>query len=311
MFEKIINEQKQQKTHYINGPNPPEAGISIEIKDNKIVKVIDGANLEQQVRRQQYIDLIINTMKGNSINDCFVNINLRDIPKPGYFNFCRNLGKADEFLLPNQRFTKDDIKIVDIDTILPTFNEQRRLIRSLTIPFENKISKFFTMTSPFSIRRPYIHYALENLDICDATLHVTPTQTMTPHISELATKCKMHKMLTRRCMPFIAHNNYKYVLYIDGTTISDRMRLLLCLNSVVIKKSTTPKWEEFYSFKLKSEVNYISYCDESELRDIHRRLEGDPALCKKIIANNTRFINNILTYENIMKYTADLINAVC
>jgi hypothetical protein len=291
MFEKIIYNQKRQKKIYNNGPNPPEAGISVEIKDNKIVKVIDAPNLDQKERKKQYISLINNTLAKHTIKNCFININLRDIPKQGYFNFCRNYGKTDEFLLPNHRFTKSDIKIVDIDAILPTFDDEKRLIRSIYMPYEKKINKIFTMTSPFSIRRDYLRYALENTDICDSILYIHPTQNMTPEITELAHKCESNRMLTRSFIPFIKHINYKYVLYIDGFTLSDRMRLLLCLNSVIIKKNTEPKWEEFYTPHLKNGFNYIEYSDESELRDIHARLEGDPALCQTIIINNRNYIN--------------------
>jgi hypothetical protein len=143
MFEKIINEQKTQKHRYIKGQTPPEAGISIELKNNKIVNVIESPNLKPQVRKQQYIALINNTLAEHTIKDCFVNINLTDFPQPGYFNFCRHYGRLEEFLLPNHRFTCDDIKIVNRPVDIPTFNEQRDLIRKADRPFENKISKFF------------------------------------------------------------------------------------------------------------------------------------------------------------------------
>ena len=39
---------------------------------------------------------------------------------------------------------------------------------------------------------------------------------------------------------WINHLDYKYVLYTDGNTLSDRLRLLLTTNSVIIKKSNSP-----------------------------------------------------------------------
>ena len=45
-------------------------------------------------------------------------------------------------------------------------------------------------------------------------------------------------MAGENAVPFIKHSDYKYVLYNDGNTLSDRTRLLLCLNSVIIKKKS-------------------------------------------------------------------------
>jgi len=313
MFDKIIKEQESQKNNYVNGHNPPEAGISIRITDNKIVSISDSANMNNIRRKHQYIALIKNTVSAHHVKDCFININLRDKPKPGFFNFCRNFGKAEEFLLPNHRFTQDDIKIVDKEIALPTFDEEARLIQSLNTPYAEKASKFFTMTNFLPNKRDYLSYDLENKDICDAIIYLRHPQTNDKtELNDLLDRYKHNNMLTDKFIPFIKHSNYKYVIYNDGFSLSDRMRILLCLNSVIIKKKKKKeKWEEFYSYHLRPDVNYIAYSDESELRAIHDVLEKDPLISKRLIENNQQYIKNILTYTNITKYTADVINAVC
>ena len=87
------------------------------------------------------------------------------------------------------------------------------------------------------------------------------------------------------------------------------MRLLLCVNSVVIRKSSP--FEEFYTYKLKPYVNFIEYEDNSELEEIYAHLQADEGLCNEIIRNNEKFIDDVLNYDTILKYTADVINAVC
>ena len=81
---------------------------------------------------------------------------------------------------------------------------------------------------------------------------------------------------------------------------------MLNVNSVIIKKKSP--YEEFYSYLLKDNINYIEYQNENELRNLHNKLENDEKLCLQIIENNKKFVNEILTYDNILKYTADLLN---
>ena len=102
------------------------------------------------------------------------------------------------------------------------------------------------------------------------------------------------------------HLKYKYVLYNDGNTLSDRMKLLLCTNSVIIKKQSI--YEEFFTYKLKNNENYIEYNNENELRDIYNILENNNNLYKHITDNNNYFINNILTYDQCLLYFNILLN---
>jgi len=307
-FQKILCEQINNRAHYVGGPNPPKWGISVNIKDNTIVEVINHTIANNKVRISQYIKLLENTLKVHRIKDCYVNIQIRDTPVKGYFNFCRNVNsKTGVFLLPNHRFQQDDTKILDEKNITETYNEEKALIISKNIPFETKQSAIYTSSSFQPARTNYYSYALNHL-FCKGVLYYNEAKSPVPpahFLNRLAQK----NLVSTTFVPFIAHTDYKYTLYTDGNTLSDRMRLLLCLNSVIIRKSST--YEEFYTYKLSNYINYIEYNEEEELEQIYQTLENDKPLCNKIIDNNKQFIETTLTYENILQYTADLINGIC
>lgn len=86
------------------------------------------------------------------------------------------------------------------------------------------------------------------------------------------------------------------------------MRLLLLTNSVIIKQKSP--YEEFYSYMLKNEENYIEYRDINDIRTIHEYLENNPELCNKIIQNNAYFVNEYLTYDEILLYTYELLKSL-
>lgn len=82
------------------------------------------------------------------------------------------------------------------------------------------------------------------------------------------------------------------------------MRLLLCMNCIPIVYCSP--FEEFYSYLLNDNENYISFTNIEQLKDIikKRNIISD----KKIIQNNKYFVENILTYKNILEYIANLLN---
>ena len=94
-------------------------------------------------------------------------------------------------------------------------------------------------------------------------------------------------------------------MYIDGETNSDRLRLLLCLNSVPIYLNSS--YEEFYSYLLKDKINYIKMNSIQELEDKYIMIYNDVKLHKEIIKNNKYFIKNILTTDNIYLYLKNII----
>lgn len=248
MFKYIIKEQEKHKEIYISGLHPPEAGISIQIKNNTIADIQDGENLMQNVRKAQYVQLIKNTLGANIVKDCYININLRDKPVKGCFNFCRKLDSVGFFLLPNQRFTKDDVQIINSKKETPTHTEQVSLIRSRNTPYETKINKFYTAGSPFGFRRPYFEYASIH-SFCEGAAYLPQGGSrISPSFLQ---SMRQHDMITRKYVPFIRHTDYKYIVYLDGNTLSDRMRLLLCINSVIVRKKANGKSFIHTNFKIK------------------------------------------------------------
>lgn len=309
-FNQILIEQIGVKDHLKKDINPPQGGFTIVIANNRIASTKDGRGWVHPKRKKQYIQLLSNVLELYFVVDCILNINLMDHPQKGCFNFCRNNGEQKQFLLPNHRFTLDDIKISD-DTFNNTnYDDTIAYLRKTdTLPFLNKLNKIYTSCIPNGKKIDYFKYALNsNLDICAGYIYIGP-----PHML-----CRAPKNLIDRCVKeglagveyenFIKHANYKYVLYNDGDTLSDRMRLLLGLNSVIIK--ATSRYEEFYTYKLSNMQNYFEYTDLKQLRNIHEFLEDNPTFCKEMIHNNITFINNVLNYNNILEYVALLINGL-
>lgn len=308
LFHKLIKEQIDNRSYYIRGPNPPKWGISVKIKDNKIQQVINHREAHNKVRIGQYIKLLENTLHKHIIKDSYVNIQIRDIPVRGYFNFCRSINnKTGVFLLPNHRFQSDDTQILDEKNSTETYDEEKTLIKSQNTPFNSKLPAIYTSSTFQSARTQYYIYAL-NHSFCKGVLYFNPKKIPVPPAPFL-NLLSQNGLVSTTFVPFIKHNLYRYVLYTDGNTLSDRMRLLLCLNSVIIRKQSD--YEEFYTYKLSNNNNYIQYTNEEELEQIYQTLESDPTLCNTIIDNNKEFLQTVLTYENILQYTADIINAVC
>lgn len=305
MFEEMILEQKKVRKKYVNGKKGHGEIVSIEVKNNKIVFVRGG---EKSFRTKQYVKLIENTTETRFIKNCFINININDVPREGYFNFSREIGKASQFLLPNHRFTIDDLMIDYENTRTETFNEQIALIKTLSMPYDSKIKKIFTSCLPQVNKIDYFKYALNN-QFCDGYLWIGSVHGKIKADDELINELQKKNMVGLPFIPFMRHGDYKYILYNDGFSLSDRMRLLLCLNSIIIRKVSP--FEEFYTYKLKPDVNFIEYNDNEELLGIFNRLEQDTDLCDHIIGNNRAFVEDVLNYQNILQYTADVINAVC
>ena len=307
-FDKIIVQQGVLKRQYISGDVGHGEIVSIKIDDNKICSVRGG---EKSFRTKQYTQLIENTLKNHRVKDCYVNININDVPRNGFFNFSRELNKGSQFLLPNHRFTIDDIKIDKNNTKFANFDEQVNFIRSKDGQFESKISKIFTSCLPQVNKIDYFKYALEaeNREFCDGYLWIGSSHGTIRADKNMIKELESFGMVGRNFIPFMRNSKYKYLLYNDGFSLSDRMRLLLILNSVIIRKRSP--FEEFYTYKLKPYVNFFEYEHNSELKEIYSQLQADKGLCDEIIRNNKQFIDEVLNYKNILKYTADILNVVC
>ena len=159
-----------------------------------------------------------------------------------------------------------------------------------------------------SIKKNFLIYAANNPDICHVNAYIgTVHGKLALESNDCLTLSKVN-MLNSEFVPFTEHCKYKYVIYNDGNALSDRMRLLLLTNSVIIRQKSP--YEEFYSYMLKNEENYIEYRDINDIRTIHEYLENNPELCNKIIQNNADFVNEYLTYDEILLYTYELLKSL-
>ena len=186
--------------------------------------------------------------------------------------------------------------------ILPTFKETSKYLQEQhnLYPFNRKINKIYTASIPHQIKREYFIYALEN-SFCAGWAYGGTCHKFLGMDSKLVNKLIDNNLGGTEYKHFVEHFKYKYVLYNDGNTLSDRTRLLLNINSVIIKKSS--QYEEFYSYLLKNKINYIEYNNCNELKPIYNLLEQNNNICEKIVENNKNFVKNVLNYENILEYT--------
>lgn len=307
-FDDIIQSQLSEKKHYIKDISPPNKGITIVLKDNKIQKVINGKGWIHPHRKANYISFVENVIKKHKLVDCNININLSDEPMSGVFNFCRRKRNYKDFLIPNHRFTNDDILLDDQNNVFANFCLQKRYIQEKSIKTQDKQAKIFTSCIPQHSKIPYFKYALSNPDICDGYAYTGSCHKLVHLSQDLYSKLKQRGIAGEEKQNWTKHLQYKYVLYNDGNTLSDRMRLLLCTNSVIIRQ--TSQYEELYTYLLKPRENFIEYQNVEELRTIYHDLEADPHLYNTIVSNNKTFIDTILTYEHLMEYFAILLNGL-
>lgn len=307
LYYEIINQQVNNKQHYVRGISPPNGGICIIIQNNNIYNIVDGGGWVHPTRKKQYTSLITNVISKYAINDCNININLQDNPIVGCFNFCRLKNNNKQFLLPNHRFTNDDIIIDEHEIQYNNFNEQKSYI--FDIKKYKKKNKIFTSCIPHRSKIEYFSYALKNTDICDGYCYTGSCHKLVNLSNDMYVKLKEKDMAGEKYSHWIEHLDYKYLLYNDGNTLSDRLRLLLASNSVIIKSSGSP-YEEYYSYILKNNINYVEYSNINEIRNIYNKLEDNPKLYNEIIENNKIFINKYLDYEEILLYTYNIINGL-
>lgn len=308
MFFDLLNNQNLQKNLYNIFI---DVDLKIEIKNNKIFNIILGPGHIHELRKKSYIKLINEVLEKYKLKDGIISINLADHPKKGVLNFCRDKNNSQGyFLIPFARFILDETKLSkNIDTENFNYSQTTNYLKLLhnNYIFQNKINKFYLNGLEGRGKRlNYYIYALNNKDICDGHLYGGSVHKYGITPLPLIKLLEENNLASKEYDYFDSHFRYKYIIYYDGNTLSDRMRLLLNTNSVIIKKKSP--YEEFYTYLLKDNINYIEYENENELRNIHNKLENDENLCLQIIENNKKFVNEILTYDNILKYTADLLN---
>ncbi|EKX39289.1 hypothetical protein GUITHDRAFT_154504, partial [Guillardia theta CCMP2712] len=176
------------------------------------------------------------------------------------------------------------------------------------VPFENKIPKIYTSTIPHPAKVDYFHYAVDNTDVCSGYVFTGPPFGLVSLRQDVYFRLKEKGMAGDTVKHnFTEHLRYKYLLYNDGNSLSDRTRILLPIHAVMIRRRGSA-YEEFYTYKLKENTHFVSYQDTTELKQIVIRLESFPHLSKKIIQENNAFVDEQLTFENVLEYTAHLLH---
>jgi hypothetical protein len=278
----------------------PICGISIKIENNKIKEVKNGNGFIHPTRKKQYIQLIENTLNKYKIEDKIILINLSDHPILNTFGFCKEINKNNYYLLPNHRFTNDDVILDEKKTKFKNFDDEKEFIFNNDINFKDKTNKIFTSCIPHKNKMDYILYSLENT-FCESYVYIGSVHGTCGISNNIIEKLSKQNKCGKEYQPWLEHTKYKYIIYNDGNTLSDRFRLLLCLNAIIIKKKS--KYEEFYSYKLQDKINYIEYNNVNELKEIFEYLEKNQNICEDIISNNKKFLKEYLNYDNILHYT--------
>ena len=315
-YHRIIEQQLQYKERYINQHILAQDVLSLQIQNNTIVSA--KWTVIHPKRKLQFMQLIIDIIAKFRIKDGFVNIHVGDHPINGCFNFCQPKNLPIGFLIPNHRFAYNDFEISsDSSKSLRNHDDIIRYfqLQNASIPFRSKIPKLFSNgILGYDQRLEFVRYALDNLDVCDFYAHNHPAHKfVTQKFGTEINTNDIQKILS--CgkggsvhQPFDAHNQYKYILYVDGKALADRTRLLLMLNSVpIVLKS---KWKEFYTDMLVPYENFIPCETVTDIRSVVESLERDPEMSMRIIQNNQKFVKDKFQYEHILKYAADLINGL-
>lgn len=264
--------------------------IEIIIKENKIHKLNESHHNPWKQRKIAYTTLIEDTLKDNIICDSVVRICLGDQPKTGHFNFCRVKNKSGYFMVPNFRFFNDNIvntKYYEFETNSLKWDDVTKYIFDNDKNFLDKQSSFYMcggLQDHTKYNRQTYFNKIETNNLFKG--HVWKGGADFKHFSE--------------------HFDYKFPVYMDGATNSDRFRLLMCLNAVPFYCSSP--YEEFYTYLLQPNENYIEVPNVDHLEEKYNHIKDNLDFQKNIINNNKKFVCDVLTYDNILRYTADIVN---
>ena len=142
-YHQIVKRQARHCRHLIRGIHPPRSGVTISLRNNTVVGVINGDGRVHGARRMQHTRLFERLCATRRVPDCDVNINLGDHPLAGVFTFCRRPGPEGvlDFMLPTSRFTMDDVLLsagARVKDSLRDYDEVVRFLQSIDSPFEVK-----------------------------------------------------------------------------------------------------------------------------------------------------------------------------
>lgn len=310
VFEYIINKQttpeciKIYKNECNNNTLLPSS-MKIVIKNNSIHESFCNCMNSWEQRYLAYKKMIEETLKKYPIKDSIIKISLCDNPKKGYFHFCKNKNNTNSFLIPNFRFVIDNVitnNYYQYKTISSDWCETINYIYNNDKKFNDKLDKFiFIGGQQHAERERYFKLVYENYNNDDLN-NIFDGYLWTQKYNKLFDIKKSGKEFKK----FETYFDYKYPLYFDGSTNSDRFRLFMLMNCVPFYCKSP--YEEFYTYLLKPNENYIEFDNVKQLEKLYDKYKNDTILHNSIIQNNKKFIQNILTTENIYLYISKIIN---
>ena len=320
MFSNIIQSQLNNKHIFIKTKCKQFNVMSVTIKDNVVTECDYPRNSPMIHRYAAFHKMVEDLVDNHTIQDITFNINIADFPMRGMLNFCKHINHQDQFVCPNHRFSINDISIEKDETftIHSDSNDLKDwdncVDRMVSLykkdDFDTKIPKVYASFKYESSRKHYVDFVLNNRDISSMYIYgghpVHKWKAL--NNDKLVTYLMQEQLGGTKFKSFGEHSKYKYVMYLDGNALSDRMRLLLGMGSVIFRFPS--KYEEFYTRELKPDINYVLVNDYNELRQKIEYYEQHPELCKQIVENNWNFLQNVLKRDNTLEYLAKLLNSI-
>jgi hypothetical protein len=182
------------------------------------------------------------------------------------------------------------------------------ILSSLDTSIEGKIPKLFFAGRPHARKVPYFNFLAETSDACcTGHAHIGPPHGLINLSNATAHALHTRGLASKHTVDFKAHMKYKYLYYVDGNTISDRMRFLLSINCVPVRDQSS-SYEEIYTPLLQSGVHYVPIDRLDDLPELIQSLEASPRLVARINHNNHEFVRQHLHYDVLLEYVAILIN---
>lgn len=312
-YTHLLKEQAAGGMSMVRGISPPRHGCTIVIRQNRIQRII-AHEKAHRIRLAQYVKLFNNTCERRVMPDCELNINLVDFPIAGYFNFCRLKGHVKQLLLPNHRFTIDDVYPTSTPLrpwlfSFATYDEQ---LANLTndAPFDSKIPRAFMVTRPHKSKIALLRQVARTPRHLSALVRVGFPHYNLSLSAALYAWLDSHQMLTDQEVAWSEHRKYQFLIAPAGNTLSDRMRLLLPLNAVVLRvistlQTSSTDFEELYTSMMRPWKEYVPVTP-SNIKATVQKLRNEPALVRYLMDMQHRFVHRVLHYDTLLNYVQDL-----
>ena len=327
----LLAEQLMAASSLVRGVRPLHGHMTISIRNNRveraIVKLSNGRF--HRDRSTQYRELFINACRRRSMPDADVNINLFDKPRPGYFGFCRERGAYAQFLLPNHRFTLDDVFTANpYDRHHPlhgrysTYDEQL-VDLSHDAPFEQKLPRAFAMLTPHGSKIQLMKQALRTPDDFAVYVSLLPIFASKRPLTdergttlrngtagfhrfwELIAQLRAAGMAGNDNLPWIEHRKYAFLVHPPANTFSDRLRLLLPLNAVVLVDVRGDRYEDIFSRYMRPWREFVPVLPSNVSATV-KMLRANRTFCLQLIKNQHELIQRMYRYDPLLDYVQEL-----